>query len=473
MSEHNREQKQKPKKSTEQKNDNIVFYEQKTPIKKDPPQKYSEHHTSGKMKLSSSTVPIKGKALPNSSKKIKKDLNEAKSGNPKYGNKNKKVSSQKFKLTKKRVVLNVICSVLAAVMILTGTGCIFIYTYFNRINYKEREQKPEVSKTSVADVSKNSTAHSSNLPKIDTYNGELLNDPMILNIMLFGADTRKGASTGQSDTMILFSIDTRHKKLKMLSFMRDTYVDIPGYESQKLNASYTFGGASLAVTTIELNYGIQIDRYAVVDFKSFRKIIDTLGGIDLELTDEEIDYIDWQLYVNGQADTRYELDVNDYNFYENENGDYVANVHLTGQQALWHARNRGEDGICSGDDYTRTLRQRNVVGKIISDLKNADFATILAVIYEIGPMITTNLKTSEITSLATNITKYLKYDIVSESAPIADNVGIDFYYSDENNPVIVNGDMIDCIVIYDWNEFRQKIAEFVFEEQVEQTTSSE
>ena len=94
---------------------------------------------------------------------------------------------------------------------------------------------------------------------------------MILNIMLFGADTRKGADSGQSDTMILFSIDTRHQKLKMLSFMRDTYVDIPGdYESQKLNASYTFGGASLAVQTIELNYVIQIDRYAVVVFKSFK-----------------------------------------------------------------------------------------------------------------------------------------------------------------------------------------------------------
>ncbi len=389
--------------------------------------------------------------------------------------------SRKFKLSKKRVVLNVLCVIAAVLMIVTGTGCIAIYSFFNRINFEQSQESsaPQVSQaskhTSFDDVSDDEQdPDSSELPKVNAYKGTLLNDDMILNIMLFGADTRKGAETGQSDTMILFSIDTRHQKLKMLSFMRDTYVEIPGdYENQKLNASYTFGGASLAVSTIETNYGIKIDRYAVVDFKSFKKIINALGGIDIELTDEEIDYIDWQLFQNNQSDTRYELDVNDYEFYENSKGETVAKVHLNGQQALWHARNRGEDGICSGDDYTRTERQREVVSIMINNLKEADFPTVLSVIYEIGPMITTNLKTSEITSLATNIMNYLKYDIVSTSAPISDNAGVDFYYSDWDNPVFVNGELIDCIVIYDWNAFRQKVAEFVFEDEVDQTTTSE
>lgn len=376
-----------------------------------------------------------------------------------------KKKKRKFKLSKGRIFLNTICCILAVMMIITGTGCIVMYSYLNRINFEQldsiSEEDDYINPSAV-------NSHSvSGLPKTDSYNGTLLNDPMILNIMLFGADTRKGATVGQSDTMILFSIDTRHKKLKMLSFMRDTYVDIPGYESQKLNASYTFGGASLAVSTIERNYGIQIDRYAVVNFKSFKNIIDALGGIDIDLTEEEIDYIDWQLYINNQADTRYELDVNDYTFRENDNGEKVATVHLNGQQALWHARNRGEEGICSGDDYVRTQRQRNVVSIIINDLKKADFSTVLSVIYEIGPMVTTNLKTSEITKLASNATKYLQYDIVSQSAPLSENVGVDFYYSDWNNPVYVNGEMVDCIVIVNWNEFRQKVAEFVFEEQVQ------
>ena len=86
----------------------------------------------------------------------------------------------------------------------------------------------------------------------------------------------------------------------------------------------------------------------------------------------------------------------------------------------------------------------------------------MSVIYEIGPMITTNLKTSEITKLASNITTYLKYPIVSESAPNLSNFGIDFYY----DRIWINGDGLECIVIYDWNSFRKKIADFIFEDTV-------
>ena len=354
-------------------------------------------------------------------------------------------------LSKRHIIFNVISIVLSIVLILSGSFCIVAYSYFSRINYMEIEDENQGMEHIGGHI---------NDDRVNAYSGELLNDPMILNIMLFGADTRKGQVSGQSDTMILFSIDTRHKKLKMLSLMRDTYVEIPDYENNKINASFFYGGASLAVQTVQRNYGIKIDRYAVVDFKSFRNIIDTLGGIDIELREEEIDYINWQCWVNGQVDTRDEMDVNQFIFYENEEGDMVANVHLNGRQALWHARNRGQEGICSGDDYTRTLRQRNVMGILINKLKTSDFATIMSIIYDIGPMITTNLKTSEITKLAANVTTYLKYDIVASSAPEYSSFGIDFYYDN----LWINGYGLECIVIYDWDSFRRKVADFVFED---------
>ena len=84
------------------------------------------------------------------------------------------------------------------------------------------------------------------------------------------------------------------------------------------------------------------------------------------------------------------------------------------------------------------------------------------IVYEIGPMITTNLKTSEITSLASNILKYLKYDIVSQSAPDYEGMGTDFVYSDDYEPVYINGEQVSCILILDWDEFRNKVAKFVF-----------
>ncbi len=354
-------------------------------------------------------------------------------------------------LSKKHIIFNVISIILSIVLILSGSFCIVAYSYFSRINYMEIDDE---------DTGVHHTGGYINDDRVHAYSGELLNDPMILNIMLFGADTRKGQVSGQSDTMILFSIDTRHKKLKMLSLMRDTYVEIPDYENNKINASFFYGGASLAVQTVQRNYGIKIDRYAVVDFKSFRNIIDTLGGIDIELREEEIDYINWQCWVNGQVDTRDEMDINQFIFYENDEGDMVANVHLNGRQALWHARNRGQEGICSGDDYTRTLRQRNVMGILINKLKRSNFSTIMSIIYDIGPMITTNLKTSEITKLAANATNYLKYDIVAKSAPEYSSFGVDFYYDN----LWINGYGLECIVIYDWDSFRRKVADFVFED---------
>ncbi len=364
--------------------------------------------------------------------------------------KNDYVPAAKSTHRKVRPIFNVISIILSALLILSGSLCLVAYSYFNRINYANLSDASDAG---------NSQKNPSTDDKVNAYNGTLLNDPMILNIMLFGADTRKGQDSGQSDTMILFSIDTRHKKLKMLSLMRDTYVEVPGHENNKINSSFFYGGASLAVQAVQRNYGIKIDRYAVVDFKSFRNIIDTLGGIDVELREEEIDYINWQSWTNGQVDTRDEIDISSFEFHENEDGEYVTTVHLNGRQALWHARNRGQEGICSGDDYTRTLRQRTVMSILINRLKQSDLTTVMSIIYEIGPMITTNLKTSEITKLATNITTYLKYDIVAKSAPEFDNFGIDFYY----DSLWINGYALECIVIYDWNSFRKKVADFVFE----------
>lgn len=364
------------------------------------------------------------------------------------------------KVPRKRIIISVCASLLALIMLVSGTGCIVMYTYFNRVNY-------QAINTESSAVDEDDT--SAILPEIsttqntDTYQGKLLNDKQILNILLIGADTRANQDTGNSDTMILMSIDTKSQKLKLLSFMRDTVVAIPGYGENKLNASFTYGGAELTVKTIQANYGIQIDRYAIVDFKSFKNIIDTLGGIDIELTQEEVDYIDWQSWKNNQVETRNELNAYSYTYKPNSDGEEVAKVHLNGRQALWHARNRGEDGICSGDDYVRTQRQRNVISIMINKLKKSGATQVLNIIYEIGPMVTTNLKTTEITGLASNITKYLKYDIMSQSAPDYSNIEVDFYYSDPyERPVYINGQYTDCILIIDWENFRNKVADFVF-----------
>ena len=405
----------------------------------------------------------------------------------------------KKKLTKKRVALNAAASVLGSLMILAGVVLLVVFTYFHRVNYQAiNEDEGQTSKIVIKEES--DKKESSDYKKVSTYTGNLLEDPMVLNIMLFGADTRSGSDTGNSDTMVLFSIDTRHRKLKMLSFMRDTLVEIPGYGDNRLNASYTLGGASLAVSTIQKNYGIRIDRYAVVDFGSFRNIIDVLGGINVPLTEEEVDYINWQSWINQQdeytqAEGDYKesvranlrsywlnnvpeadkpLNKNLLSFTADGDKEPTAVVHLDGRQALWHARNRGEDDICSGDDFTRTERQRGVISLIINDMRKADLGKVLSIIYEIGPLITTNVKTTEITALAANVKKYLSYDIVSESAPKVNELGLTWCFSDPyERPVYIDGYLVSVIIINDWDVFRREVAEFVFEDQVKKPSQTE
>lgn len=432
--------------------DEVIFYDNK-----------KKYETTPKTNIK---MPVKSANSANNVNKVNKVNNPVKKNtynkpNPPAATKPavKNKNGNKNELSRRRMIINITSITLSTLFIISGIVLLSVYYVFTaRINYRSIDGSiPESSVSSTV----SSTGSEVKEQSLNTYDGELLNDRQVLNILLIGADTRYNQDRGNSDTMILISIDTKHKKLKMLSFMRDTYVSIPGYESTKLTHSFSYGGAELTVRTVQLNYGIQIDRYAIVDFNSFKGIIDKLGGLDIELTQEEVDYIDWQTWKNHQADTRHELDASSYTYTPNSDGTAVAKVHLNGRQALWHARNRGEDGICSGDDYIRTERQRNVITLMINDLKKSDFATIMNVVYEIGPMITTNLKASELTSLATNITKYLKYDIVSQSAPDLGTIGQDFIYQD----YYPNGERLNVIDIIDWDAFRKKIATYVFEDE--------
>ena len=290
----------------------------------------------------------------------------------------------------------------------------------------------------------------------------MLNNYMSLSpIMLFGEDNSNGDEYGRSDTMIMMTIDNNHKKLKLTSFQRDTFVYIPGYGYDKLNSSYNYGGAKLSIQTIEANFGIKVDRYAVVDFDSFKKIIDTLGGVDIEVTQDEIDYINYQMYKNNQADTRTTIT------------DAPGTVHLNGQEALWYARNRGlrkgEDGNeigLDGDDWDRTSRQRKLLETLFTSMKNADLGQIVSIVSSVGPLVTTNLKKDEITALVSHALTYLSYDVEQYYVP---EEGL-WYYDDKTETW--NGAITSTIKISDLEEQRKKFASFVFEELFTGGTSS-
>lgn len=352
------------------------------------------------------------------------------------------VSSSNKKAKKKMIITKVICGFISFVLLAAGVLSIGYYKMLSSFEYKDLNS--DVSSTDSVD---SDGSDGTDVLVIDSDSGNLLSDPYVLNIMLFGAD--QYGNQGLSDTMILFSIDNRHEKIKMTSFLRDTYISIPGYYATKLNAAYSLGGAELSIATIEANYGVKIDRYAIVNFETFKDIIDIIGGVDVDLTYNEICYINDQIAQNGQSE---------YLPWDTQPGV----VTLNGQQALWYARNRGgyvNGHEYGGSDWDRVERQRNLLNCVIDDLRQASLTEIVQIVNAVGPNITTNIKNSEITTLVSGALTYLSYDIEQLSMPTDGTWS--YGYNEAGSVILVN----------DWNQARRDLAEFIYEDSVTSTSN--
>ena len=343
--------------------------------------------------------------------------------------------------------------VLSLIMLLVGTGLVYYYKVLDSMHFKSLDSPDSPAATTVTTETTVSVANGGNT---------LLSSDNVLNILLFGQDSPATEEDhGRSDTTILLSIDNVNKKLKLTSFQRDTYVSIPGHGENKINSAFTFGGERLSIDTIETNFGIKVDKYATVDFSSFREVIEALGGVDIELTLEEIKYINAQIDVNGQTDVT--------SFLKFDPTKEKQMVHLDGYQALWYARDRGEESLggnpeysFSGDDWDRTSRQRNLIQTIVKSLReNASLTELVSIANKIGPLVTTNLKKGDITFLVSNMMTYIKYDMEELSLPTEGKWGYG-----------TTPDGQSVIVINDWDGVRKDVAKFIYEDSVSGGSSS-
>lgn len=233
--------------------------------------------------------------------------------------------------------------------------------------------------------------------------------------------------------MMLVSVDTRHKKLKITSFMRDMYVAIPGHNNNRLNVAYSSGGPQLAVQTIEANFGIDIDRFVLIDYSSFSKIVDKLGGVNITLTQGEADLIN-----RHSGDPKWNL----------KKGTFL----LTGKQALYYSRIRA-----IGDDFERTQRQRRVFSSIVDKFKTANIGTINQALYDVLPLVATNMTKNEILDMAGNSLTYLNYPISQSRVP-----GDDAY----DNETVSIGGVGASVLVPDLDKCRESVSDFIYEDNV-------
>ncbi len=228
----------------------------------------------------------------------------------------------------------------------------------------------------------------------------------VLNLLLIGTDNRLEEARGLSDSMILLSINQKEERITVTSLLRDIYLHIPEENTyNRLNTAYAFGGARLLIKTIEENFKVKIDNYASVDFYSFTKVIDALGGIELEITEEELPYINGLIKeLNRLQGKEKETD------YLKASGVQLLN----GRQALGYTRVR-----YVGTDFGRTARQRAVLEQIYKKAKKLGVKKTTELLDLLLPEVTTNFTEKEIISQILSFPDYMEYDYDSFSIPMS------------------------------------------------------
>ena len=251
--------------------------------------------------------------------------------------------------------------------------CVFVYAELESI--AEPENSAVVLETPEGDetVVQQDYTYQSNVPAVKG----------VTNILLIGQDRRPGEERARSDSMILCSMNENTHQITMVSLMRDMYIPIPGYGSNRINAAYAFGGMPLLDQTIEDNFGVHIDGNAEVDFEGFMKLIDKMDGVDIDLTAEEAEYLNTNNtgLVDGVTRERWNL---------------VPGVNtLNAEQALAYARTR----FIGNSDWERTDRQRTVLAKIAEKVKSLDPISQVSLIHSALDYMTTDIGTFKMLEL--------------------------------------------------------------------------
>ena len=299
---------------------------------------------------------------------------------------------------------------------------------------KTTSSKEDGKKTSSKEDGKNTSSQDDTSSKDGTSSQDNTQDTAVkvsskdvTNILLLGTDSRKGGNRrSRTDTMVILSIDKKNKRLIMTSILRDSYVKIPGVGNNRLNAAFVYGGPKLLFNTINTNFGIKLDKYVQVDFYNFIKVVDAVGGVDMNLTAAEIKVMNktYIPYINKSLKKKAGA-----NLIKQTKG---GNIHLNGVQALAYTRVR-----YVGTDFARTERQRKVMTQIIKRTKKLSAGEISKLADIVLPMVSTNLSKGEVMSLVLNAKEYLNYKVVQGRMPIngsykymkvrgASVIGVDF-----------------------------------------------
>lgn len=271
---------------------------------------------------------------------------------------------------------------------------------------------------------------------------ETQRDPNIRNILVLGTDSRDvSKERGNSDVMIVLSINKKTKEVRMISVLRDVLVPIEGHDWNRINAAYRLEGAGLAVNTVNEAFGLDIQEFIVVDFNGVIELIDHIGGIDITLTAAEAQY-----YSNKHSVL----------FGNNLS---AGSIHMNGDQALAHLRNR-----TLGTDFERTRRQRDVMIAMLNQVLGQSLTQMDSTLDFVLDIIRTNIKATDFLSVGLSIVTNFSSGVKSMSVPDRSQQGKEYRFASYKGMSILKLlDPNDPTKQMDLTYTERKVREFLYD----------
>jgi len=323
----------------------------------------------------------------------------------------------KKKMSKKKKLIIAAISFVTLIIVIVLSALLLIHSYIGKINIvkgsdpvptiTDEQLEPEPADSNEPDSSPSEIKDVDSAIDYFINNSELetKSSTGVFNILLIGIDSRQDNNRGRSDSMMVVSVNKKTKKITVTSIMRDIYVHIPGHKNNRINAAFALGGPDLLMETVSQNFKIKIDRYAYINFFSFIDIVNSVGGVTLDVSQKEIPVIN-----------KYITELNKLTG-KPESTDFLTKpgkLQLNGKQALGYARNR----YVGNSDFERTARQRRVFEQIFQKAKKLSITKLNDLLNEILPDVTTNMPESEIFSYILGAPGYLKYDLEQFRIPL-------------------------------------------------------
>ena len=257
----------------------------------------------------------------------------------------------------------------------------------------------------------------------------------VINIALFGIDKRSNEKVGRSDTVMVLSLDGVHKKIKLTSVLRDSRVNIDGHGKDKLCHAYAYSGPELAVKTLNKNFNLDIMNYVTVDFSQMVNVINAVGGVDIELANEEVKA------AHGLIASTKELDSGGIPYFKGK----TKVMHLNGAQAVAYARIRKIDS-----ETKRAERQQKVMHALLEKVQGMSVVEYPNFIKQILPLVQTSLNYNDILGFI---------PFMASGKPTMETYKV----PDANDPN-VRGGMIDGVWYWSYNisDYAKKLHNFIY-----------